>query len=63
MEKAEKYILAQEDMDKMQYSVGEWGDMSELMMGGMGGSSLNVNVFGDNLEQIKPVSDQVLKWV
>ncbi|WP_410770584.1 efflux RND transporter permease subunit [Fontibacillus sp. BL9] len=107
MEKAEKYILAQEDMDKMQYSVGgtnplgmgssnsalfyieynadtknfsevkenlllglkkevsdgEWGDMSELMMGGMGGSSLNVNVFGDNLEQIKPVSDQILKWV
>lgn len=42
---------------------GEWGDMSELMTGGMGGSTLSVNVFGDNLEQIKPVSDQILEWV
>ncbi|MGG6313402.1 efflux RND transporter permease subunit [Paenibacillus macerans] len=43
--------------------VGEWSDMSELMMGGMGGSALSVNVFGDDLEQIKPVSDQILTWV
>ena len=32
-------------------------------MGGMGGSSLSVNVFGDSLEQIKPISDQILKWI
>ncbi len=107
MQKAEQYVLAQKDMDKMQYSVGgsnplgagssnsalfyieykkdtkhfndvkeslllglkkevpdgEWGDMSEMMSGGMGGSTLSVNVFGDNLEQIKPVSDQILEWV
>lgn len=107
MQKAEQYVLAQEDMDKMQYSVGgsnplgvgssnsalfyieykkdtkhfedvkeklllglknevpdgEWGDMSEMMTGGMGGSTLSVNVFGDNLEQIKPVSDEILKLV
>lgn len=103
----EKFLLKQEGVDKMQYSVGgenpmgmgsansalfyieyhedtekfsqvkedllnnlkkelpegEWSDMSELMMGGMGGTSLSVNVFGDELEQIKPVSDQILAWV
>lgn len=107
MLQAETYILGQDGVDKMQYSVGgtnplgigssnsalfyveyeddtkhftqvkenlleglkqeisdgEWGDMTELMMGGMGGSSLSVNVFGDSLEEIKPVSDQILKLV
>lgn len=107
MLKAEKYILDQPDVEKMQYSVGgstpmgigssnsalfyisynedtkkfntvkeelmnglkeqvnegTWGDMSEMMSGGLGGSSLSVNVFGDSLEDIKPVSEQILKWV
>ncbi|MNZ31673.1 Multidrug resistance protein MdtB [compost metagenome] len=106
MLKAEKFILDQPDVDRMQYSVGgsnplgigssssslfyiqynedtkkfnnvkealikdlkeqvpdgEWSDMSELMMGGMGGSNLSIYVYGDNLESIKPVSDQILKW-
>lgn len=96
--KAEKYILAQKHIDKMQYSIGGgspmgmggssnsglffivydsdtpdfeavkekliegltaevpdgvWGDMSALMSGGMGGSTLTVNVFGDELDQLK----------
>lgn len=107
MLKAEKYVLDQQGVEKMQYSIGgsnpmgmgssnsalfyigydkdtkkfeetkndlieglkkevpdgSWSDMSEAMMGGMGGSSLSVNVFGDSLEQIKPVSDQILKWI
>jgi HAE1 family hydrophobic/amphiphilic exporter-1 len=42
---------------------GEWSDMSELMTGGLGGSTLSVNVFGDELEQIKPVSDQILSLI
>ncbi|MGP0584640.1 efflux RND transporter permease subunit [Paenibacillus timonensis] len=42
---------------------GEWSDMSELMTGGLGGGSLSVNVFGDELEQIKPVSDQILSLI
>lgn len=42
---------------------GEWGDMSALMTGGLGGSTLSVNVFGDDLETIKPVSEQILTWV
>lgn len=107
MLQAEKYVLDQNDVEKMQYSIGgsnplgmssvnsalfyigydkdtkkfdkvkqelieglqkevpegSWSDMSEMMMGGMGGSTISVNVFGDNLEQIKPVSDQILKWV
>lgn len=107
MLQAEKYVLDQNDVEKMQYSIGgsnplgmssvnsalfyigydkdtkkfdkvkqelieglqkevpegNWSDTSEMMMGGMGGSTISVNVFGDNLEQIKPVSDQILKWV
>ncbi|WP_068778883.1 efflux RND transporter permease subunit [Paenibacillus sp. GM2] len=107
MLKAEKYVLDQQGVEKMQYSIGgsnplgmgsansalfyigydkdtkkfdetknklieglkkevpegSWSDMSEAMMGGMGGGSLSVNVFGDSLEQIKPVSDQILKWI
>ncbi|MDU4695073.1 MAG: efflux RND transporter permease subunit [Paenibacillus sp.] len=42
---------------------GEWSDMSELMTGGLGGGSLSINVFGDELEQIKPVSDQILSLI
>ncbi|MNB82325.1 Swarming motility protein SwrC [compost metagenome] len=106
--KAEKYILNQEHVDQMQYSIGgggmmgmgggsksglfyvtydsdtpefdkvkeqlikglqkevpdgTWGDMSSMAGGGLGGSSLTVNVFGDSLEQIKPVSDQILDTV
>ncbi|AWB46298.1 Swarming motility protein SwrC [Paenibacillus sp. CAA11] len=41
---------------------GKWGDMSAAMSG-MGGSKLTINVFGDNLEQIKPFSDEILKLV
>lgn len=107
LERAEKYILAQDHLVKMQYSIGgsnplgmgsansglfyaefasdtpkfsqvkedllqglqqevpdgEWGDMSELMTGGLGGSSLSLNVYGDSLEQIKPVADQILTWI
>ncbi|MEC0369517.1 efflux RND transporter permease subunit [Paenibacillus chibensis] len=103
---AEKYILDQPNVDKMQYSVGgsgnplgggssnsglfyieykkdtkdfenvkknlveglkkqvtkgEWATMD--MAGGMGGSSLSVSVFGNSLNDIKPVSDQILKLV
>ncbi|MCJ8012827.1 efflux RND transporter permease subunit [Paenibacillus sp. KQZ6P-2] len=102
---AEKYILGQPDVDKMQYSIGgsgnpmggspnsgvfyveykqdtkdfedvkknlveglqkqvtkgEWKMMD--MTGGMGGSKLSVSVFGNSLDDIKPVSDQILKLV
>ncbi|OMD74558.1 Swarming motility protein SwrC [Paenibacillus odorifer] len=106
--KAEKYILAQKHIDKMQYSIGGgspmgmggssnsglffivydsdtpdfeavkekliegltaevpdgvWGDMSALMSGGMGGSTLTVNVFGDELDQLKPVADEIASIV
>lgn len=104
---AEKYILDQPDVEKMQYSVGgstpmgigssnsalfyvaynedtkkfetvkeelinglkeqvdkgTWSDMSEMMMGGLGGGSLSVNVFGDSLEDIRPVTEQILKLI
>lgn len=104
---AEKYILSQPNLDKMQYSVGgsgnplaggsssnsglfyveynkdtkdfenvkknlveglkkqvstgEWSLMD--MSGGMGGSSLSVSVYGNSLDDIKPVSEQILKLV
>ncbi|MEK3718041.1 efflux RND transporter permease subunit [Paenibacillus sp. FSL R7-0333] len=101
--KAEKYILAQEHLDKMQYSIGGsspfgmgsgnsglfyvtydsntpdfdtvkeklieglsqevpdgvWGDLSGMAGGGLGGSTLTVNIFGDTLEQLKPVADDI----
>ncbi|MCL6601941.1 MAG: efflux RND transporter permease subunit [Paenibacillus sp.] len=102
--KAEKYILAQKHVDKMQYSIGGsspfglgaggksglfyvaydsdtpnfeqvkeqlvegltkevpegvWGDLSGMSGGGLGGSTLTVNIFGDSLEQLKPVADQI----
>ncbi|ANS76172.1 Swarming motility protein SwrC [Paenibacillus yonginensis] len=42
-----------------------YGTWSELSAGGggLGGSQLTVQVFGDNIEQIKPFADQVLKLV
>lgn len=46
---------------KKEVSVGEWNELD--MSGGLGGSSLSVSIYGDNLEQIKPVSDEVLKLV
>lgn len=46
-----------EDLDR-QVPEGEWSSMD---MGGFGGSQLTVNVFGDSLEQIKPVADDILK--
>ncbi|OAB47646.1 efflux RND transporter permease subunit [Paenibacillus antarcticus] len=103
---AEKLILAQPDVEKMQYSIGgsnpmggasasnsglfyigyksdtknfedvqkqlvedlhkqvpegEWASLD--MTGGMGGSGLSVSVFGDSLEDIKPISDEILKLV
>ncbi|HEY2494616.1 MAG TPA: efflux RND transporter permease subunit [Paenibacillus sp.] len=103
---AEKYILDQPGVEKMQYSIGGSNPMGgagastsglfyieyhtdtknfedvqkELvenlqkqvpkgvwatldMTGGMGGAGLSVSVFGDNLEDIKPISDQILKLV
>lgn len=101
--KAEKYILAQKHLDKMQYSIGGsspfgmgsgnsglfyvtydsdtpnfdtvkenliegltkevpdgvWGDMSGMSGGGLGGNTLTVNVFGDSLDQLKPVADEI----
>lgn len=101
--KAEKYILAQEHIDNMQYSIGGggfmgmgsnnsglfyitydsntpdfetvkenliegltqevpegvWGDMSGMMGGGLGGNTLTVNIFGDTLDQLKPVADGI----
>ncbi|ULO07885.1 efflux RND transporter permease subunit [Paenibacillus sp. 19GGS1-52] len=101
--KAEKYILAQQHLDKMQYSIGGsspfgigsgnsglfyvaydsdtadfdtvkekliegltkevpegvWGDLSGTSGGGLGGSTLTVNIFGDTLEQLKPVADEI----
>lgn len=101
--KAEKFILAQKHLDKMQYSIGGsspfgmgsgnsglfyvtydsntpdfdtvkeqliegltkevpdgvWGDLSGMAGGGLGGSTLTVNIYGDTLEQLKPVADEV----
>ncbi|WP_042202382.1 efflux RND transporter permease subunit [Paenibacillus camerounensis] len=100
---AEKYILAQEHVTNLQYSIGGggfmgmgsnnsglfyitydsdtpefetvkealidnlavevpdgvWGDMSGMAGGGLGGSTLTVNIFGDTLEQLKPVADEI----
>ncbi|GAE06753.1 RND multidrug efflux transporter [Paenibacillus sp. JCM 10914] len=36
---------------------GTWSNLD--MAAGMGGGGLTVNVFGDNLDQIKPVADQI----
>lgn len=102
--KAEKYILDQDGVQSMQYSIGgsnsmgfgsansglfyvmyepdtknfedvkkdlveglekqvpegEWNSMD---MGGFGGSQLTVNVFGDTLDQIKPVAEDVKNMI
>lgn len=101
--KAEKYILAQDHVDQIQYSIGGsspfglgggnsglfyvtydsdtpdfetvkanliegltkevpdgvWGDLSGMAGGGLGGSTLTVNIFGDTLDQLKPVADEI----
>lgn len=101
--KAEKFILAQEHVTNLQYSIGGsgfmgmgsnnsglfyitydsdtpdfesvkeelienltaevpdgvWGDMSGMAGGGLGGNTLTVNIFGDTLEQLKPVADEI----
>ncbi|WP_054942316.1 efflux RND transporter permease subunit [Paenibacillus ihuae] len=101
--KAEKFILAQEHVVNMQYSIGGsgfmgmgsnnsglfyitydsdtpdfetvkeelienltkevpdgvWGDMSGMAGGGLGGNTLTVNIFGDTLDQLKPVADEI----
>lgn len=106
MLEAEKFILAQPDIDKMQYSVGGenpfspgpsksalfyieykkdtenylekkdqlinqlkekipvgvWGDMM-TDMGGYGGNNLSLSIYGESLEQIKPVVDQIAEIV
>ncbi|MFC7678633.1 efflux RND transporter permease subunit [Paenibacillus sp. GCM10028914] len=100
--KAEKYILAQDGVQSMQFSIGgsnplgmgsansglfyvmydpdtknfedvkkelveglekevPEGVWSSMDMGGMGGNQLTVNVFGDSLDQIKPVADEILE--
>ncbi|MHA6532656.1 efflux RND transporter permease subunit [Paenibacillus sp. BAC0078] len=38
---------------------GVWGDMSGMSGGGLGGNTLTVNIFGDSLEQLKPVADEI----
>ncbi|QUL54619.1 efflux RND transporter permease subunit [Paenibacillus tritici] len=38
---------------------GVWGDMSGMAGGGLGGSTLTVNIYGDTLEQLKPVADEI----
>lgn len=42
---------------------GKWADLSAAAGGGLSSSQLTVQVFGDNLDQIKPVADQILKLV
>ncbi|OAB37618.1 Swarming motility protein SwrC [Paenibacillus macquariensis subsp. defensor] len=49
-----------EDLHKL-VPEGEWASLD--MTGGMGGSGLSVSVFGDSLEDIKPISDEILKLV
>lgn len=38
---------------------GVWGDLSGMAGGGLGGSTLTVNIYGDTLEQLKPVADEI----
>lgn len=48
-----------EDLTK-EVPEGTWASM-DMSASGFGGSQLTVNVFGDSLEQIKPVADQIVK--
>ncbi|MDQ0172601.1 efflux RND transporter permease subunit [Paenibacillus tundrae] len=46
---------------KNQVTAGTWSELD--MSGGLGGSSLSLSIYGDSVEQIKPVSDEILKLV
>ncbi|MEK3918510.1 efflux RND transporter permease subunit [Paenibacillus sp. FSL K6-2393] len=46
---------------KKEVSVGTWSELD--MSGGLGGSGLSLSIYGDNVEQLKPVSDEILKLV
>lgn len=109
MLKAEKYVLKQNDVEKVQYSIGggnqitmgssnsksalfyvgyhgdvkdfenvkkklidgletevpkgTWADNSAAMFSGFTGNGLTLNVFGDNLKDIEPISEQILTWI
>ena len=109
MLKAEKYVLKQKDVEKVQYSIGggsqltmasansksalfyvgyhndvkdfedvkkklitgletevpkgTWTDNSAAMFSGFTGNGLTINVFGDNLKDIEPVSEKILAWI
>ncbi len=41
-----------------QVAVGAWSEMD--MMGGFGGSKLSLHVFGESIEQIEPIVEQIL---
>ncbi|MGQ8873503.1 efflux RND transporter permease subunit [Paenibacillus sp. TSA_86.1] len=40
---------------------GKWNELD--MSGGFGGSKLSLSIYGDNVEQLKPVAEEVLKLV
>lgn len=42
---------------------GTWTDNSAAMFSGFGGSTLTINVFGDDFDNIEPVSEQILTWL
>jgi len=46
---------------KKEVTVGTWSELD--MSGGLGGSGLSLSIYGDNVEQLKPVSDEILKLV
>lgn len=42
---------------------GEWSQMNIGGGGGLGGSQLSVNIYGDSTDELKPVADKVLKMI
>ncbi|MET1171946.1 efflux RND transporter permease subunit [Paenibacillus amylolyticus] len=46
---------------KKEVTAGTWNELD--MSGGLGGSGLSLSIYGDNVEQLKPVSDEILKLV
>ncbi|WP_017691898.1 efflux RND transporter permease subunit [Paenibacillus sp. PAMC 26794] len=46
---------------KKEVTVGTWNELD--MSGGLGSSGLSLSIYGDNVEQLKPVSDEILKLV
>ncbi|MEO2207591.1 efflux RND transporter permease subunit [Paenibacillus pabuli] len=46
---------------RKEVTVGTWSELD--MSGGLGGSSLSISIYGDNVEQLKPVTDEVFKLV